>query len=712
MIKQVRSWWKDDQIPGLIGRKTVDWSIFLNGSHIPEEFHVDFLHANQGIEVPPGQVRDVTLRINGTNYYAQLRNIKLQDRTVLHIRYDGNKQLKEQLQRIFQRTYQFIAERKSDEDSKQQIRVPQGQEEYMEFYETGTPFVYEVKCISSQHSLRPNIWWVNQGKTLGPELAGGFIWAPISNDRGQTFYHWKLLQEVKVGDIILHYANGALRYVSQVEQAAVEAPKPESMSKSSWQQQGRLIKTKYHDLVEHIPLERFVDAIFDLAIPQGPINSAKRVTQGYLYRFSIEGLQIIQKLSPNSHWPDFTIFNDINIEANKEVAVTVQEFRMVSDTEVKPVLQRIDRFIKSKGFYYPPNLLESFYLSIKTKPFTILAGISGTGKTKMVKLFAEALGATTENKQFTLIPVQPDWSDSSSLIGYTDISGAFQLGEFTKVLEEACKPENRHKPFFVCLDEMNLARVEYYFSDLLSIIETRKWSGQNIITDPIVRKNNQIDQDLIIPPNVIIVGTVNMDETTHPFSKKVLDRANTLEFNDIDLQYFPETSSEIERIDLQLSAGFTMSEYLELKDAYPDHKELIQQTTQKLVEINKILEEVHAHIGFRVRDSICFFMIYNQRFGLMEENDAFDAQLMQKILPRLQGSSHALKKVLIQLLLYCEGKPFTNIEERIIHDASSLYEKYSKSQMAQEVIYRQSARKLAYMLKRMDEDGFSSFWLT
>src|SRR5690606_11783951 len=168
---------------------------------------------------------------------------------------------------------------------------------------------------------------------------------------------------------------------------------------------------------------------------------------------------------------------------------------------------------------------ENLYLSLKTKPFVILAGVSGTGKTKLVKLFAEALGALSQNNQFALIPVRPDWSDPSDLLGYKALSRIFRPCLLAEVLVEASKPGNRSKPYFICLDEMNLARVEHYFSDLLSIIETQEWKGDRIVTMPLINKDTLAAEDQLIygnlslPDNVYLIGTVNMDETTHPFSK-------------------------------------------------------------------------------------------------------------------------------------------------------------------------------------------------
>lgn len=383
----------------------------------------------------------------------------------------------------------------------------------------------------------------------------------------------------------------------------------------------------------------------------------------------------------------------------------------------KDQLTSIKNYISSQGFTYPDHLIENFYLSLKSKPFVILAGVSGTGKTKLVKLFAESIGATSENGQFTLIPVRPDWSDPSDLIGYKDLSGVFRPGPLAKVLVEASKPTNRNKPYFVCLDEMNLARVEHYFSDVLSIIETQQWSRDRIATDPIIQQDAlDTEEDkrryggLYLPDNVYLIGTVNMDETTHPFSKKVLDRANTIEFNYIQLTQFPDLAAEAESSAAHGVApnSFLRADYLQLKDVYAEYKELIERTTDKLVRINQILETIHSHVGFRIRDAICFYLIYNERFQLMSEDAAFDIQLLQKILPRIQGSSLSVKRALLELLQEAIGQKI-KIND-YMEDATALFA--GNHELFAQAKYTQSARKLVFMIRRLEEDGFTSYWLS
>ncbi|SEP01146.1 MrcB family domain-containing protein [Paenibacillus sp. OV219] len=383
---------------------------------------------------------------------------------------------------------------------------------------------------------------------------------------------------------------------------------------------------------------------------------------------------------------------------------------LVDTLSVAERIIHIKSYIESKGFHFPQGLIENFYLSLKSKPFVILAGVSGTGKTKLVKLFAEAVGA-----QFKLIPVRPDWSDPSDLLGYKDLTGSFRPGQLAEILVEASKETNQNKPYFICLDEMNLARVEHYFSDLLSVIETQEWQNGRIVTVPLIQKESLIAEDrpiyggLALPDNVYLIGTVNMDETTHPFSKKVLDRANTIEFNYINLEQFP-MGSMADSSSLRVSNSFLRSEYLQLVDAFGPNQELIRRVTAQLVKINEILEQVHSHVGFRIRDAVCFYMIHNEQYELMSENEAFDLQLLQKLLPRVQGSSSSVKRVLLQLLQEALGRNLTI--NNLMDDASELYMPLRSNEQEKEAKYPLSARKLAFMLRRLEEDGFTSYWLS
>lgn len=223
------------------------------------------------------------------------------------------------------------------------------------------------------------------------------------------------------------------------------------------------------------------------------------------------------------------------------------------------------------------SLFRPYVTAIKSKPFLLLAGISGTGKSRIVRELARACWDEGSNeykaqkpKNFEMVQVKPNWHDSSELIGYVSrIDGIrYVVGPFLKFMVKAIQdPET---PYFLCLDEMNLAPVEQYFAEYLSVVESRKRQDDGVITtDPIVDYSNTeeykslIDQlfpeddelreaylteeggkRLSIPANLIVVGTVNMDETTFSFSRKVLDRAMTIEMNEVDLEGGLETRHE------------------------------------------------------------------------------------------------------------------------------------------------------------------------
>jgi hypothetical protein len=138
------------------------------------------------------------------------------------------------------------------------------------------------------------------------------------------------------------------------------------------------------------------------------------------------------------------------------------------------LLDYIEGYVAAQGFTFPPLAVRDYYVALKTKPFAILAGLSGTGKTRLTELFAEALTGDVPG-QYRLLAVRPDWTDPSPLLGYHNVlTGEYVATPLLDLLRAAGQPENRARAFFVCFDEMNLARVEHYLADLLSAMETRR----------------------------------------------------------------------------------------------------------------------------------------------------------------------------------------------------------------------------------------------
>lgn len=394
------------------------------------------------------------------------------------------------------------------------------------------------------------------------------------------------------------------------------------------------------------------------------------------------------------------------VEVEEPVQNTIQA--NLSNSEI---IKHIEEFIESKGFTYDGDLIKNFYLALKSKPFVILAGTSGTGKSKLVKLFAEALGATSQNGRYKLVPVKPDWSDSTDLLGYRDLHGKFHPGLLTSFIEKAL--DERDKPFFLCLDEMNLARVEYYFSDILSVMETRIKVGEGIITDKLIaeelfgddREAKQKYGDIYIPENLYIIGTVNMDETTFPFSKKVLDRASTIEFSHVNLAMNFSENKSIEPIGA--SNDFIKSQFLLLDDC-KEHVGVLHSTITTLMQINNVLQKANLQFGYRIRDEICYYMIYNEINKLMDYNKAMDYEILQKILPRIQGSGMSIKRLLIDLFKICIND---NLDQFNYDNVGVNEDMLDYINRQNNMPYVKSASKIAFMMRRFEEDGFTSYWM-
>ena len=398
-----------------------------------------------------------------------------------------------------------------------------------------------------------------------------------------------------------------------------------------------------------------------------------------------------------------------NIKADENFEASGGE----EELSIKELMMQINNYISSKGFAYENGLIENFYLSLKSKPFVILAGTSGTGKTRLVKLFAEAVGATPENGRYKMVPVRPDWSDSSDLFGHVDLNGNFVPGAIIDFVKKA--ELDGSYPYFLCLDEMNLARVEYYLSDILSVIETRDFKDGRILSSPLI-DHTYYGADtaaagrygtVLLPENLYIIGTVNMDETTFPFSRKVLDRANTIEFSFVDLMPNFGTITSNSPQALNLNNTFLKTEFLLLSQC-SEESESVSGYCLELQKINEILQQANAHVGYRVRDEIVFYLLNNKKYGLLSEEQAMDNELMQKILPRIQGSSLSVKTMLCELFKLCAGDydgyqvQNDNVSDKMfkaLHDTN------------RKIKYQRSAEKIELMIRRFEEDGFTSYWL-
>ncbi len=396
------------------------------------------------------------------------------------------------------------------------------------------------------------------------------------------------------------------------------------------------------------------------------------------------------------------------------------------------------------------NLTEtnmSYLRAMRTKPFLLLAGISGTGKSRIVKEMAfdscpdnsELRKDPTSPGNYCLVEVKPNWHDSTELIGYeSKINGdEYVAPTFVKFLAKAMLYENT--PFFVCLDEMNLAPVEQYFAEFLSVLESRKRVGDIITSEPLIKaevfqkhesklkpylfdikaetegydgtttadttahygKENVVydllkKEGLRIPANVVVIGTVNMDETTHQFSRKVIDRAMTIEMNLPDGDPFMDfyDSRELgyrkEPLDASLYLPTKVSASEALEELAENNAEktgwLKSEIAKILTDLNAQLESTPFKVAYRVQNELLLYFYEVWRENKDADwnvilNDAVDQILMMKVLPRVEGDEDLLEKPLARLADFCATGN-----------------------------YRKAAQKVAEMKNRLDRAHFTSYW--
>ena len=344
----------------------------------------------------------------------------------------------------------------------------------------------------------------------------------------------------------------------------------------------------------------------------------------------------------------------------------------------------------------------SYITAIKTKPFLLLAGLSGTGKSRIVREMARACWdedsvefKAQKPMNFEMIQVKPNWHDSSELIGYVSrINGErYVVGPFLRFLVKA--KQNPEIPHFLCLDEMNLAPVEQYFAEYLSVVESRKVNADGVVvTDPIVdfeqtdAYKSLIDQlftddeerkaylteengkRLSLPANLIVIGTVNMDETTFSFSRKVLDRAMTIEMNEVDLDAgLTERYEHIGKLGYEELIGTAV----EGVDVYSDNREVCDKALNYLKVVNAVLEGTPFKVAYRTRNEFLLYVVNNLPYNKDEEGNelpdgyvvarALDEVTNMKILSRIEGDDTKVTDSLLDNLKRVITEELANISD-------------------------------------------------
>ena len=481
--------------------------------------------------------------------------------------------------------------------------------------------------------------------------------------------------------------------------------------------------------------------------------------------------------------------------------------RMKTGKPINPLKQSFYDYLKSLGYLFSPDIIENFLLSLKIKPFVILTGNSGTGKTKLAQLFAQyksiqnddsdihiqtevKVGKSSKSGGWTLsksefykfypelknlehdykikvdgikstgnlllwpqlfydnsnetikdrlkelasedpkqkvsleislpsndsdkykiVPVGANWTENRHLLGFFNvIQKQYQDTSSLELILNSKKDQS--SPHFLILDEMNLSHVERYFADFLSAME----SGESI---PLYKKTTEEDEiptDLLIPKNLFVIGTVNVDETTYMFSPKVLDRANTIEFSTYPAKDYMNThyhnespEGNLEYLENPLSDLETRKFSVEdLKEHFNDAKinsndNLWDVLADEIQAFQEVLGKAGFDFGFRVINEILRFMyvawVYEGKPEVWSNwMRYFDAQVKQKMLPKLHGSQRVLEEVLKDLFELCYIDTVDS-PPRYFEDLSS----------DPSIKYLESALKIQEMDKVLNEHRYVSF---
>ena len=358
--------------------------------------------------------------------------------------------------------------------------------------------------------------------------------------------------------------------------------------------------------------------------------------------------------------------------------------------------------IKSTGLIYSDDLIKRFTYALMSKPFVILSGLAGSGKTQLALTFAKCMCEDIKH-QICTVSVGADWTNREPLLGYPN---ALKTDEYVKpesgVLDLLLDArDNPNRPYFLILDEMNLSVVERYFSDFLSVMESKQpiklWKGNEDEED----LSKYVPDEIKLPKNLYIIGTINVDETTYMFSPKVLDRANVIEFKiaQNEMESFLANCKPLnkEAADTQCAS---MSQDFIQKSSIVNEINLDSATIDTLKKFFEKLSEVNAEFGYRaVNEIYCYLYNVGDELG---EYGAIDTAVLQKLLPKLHGSRKKLTPILSALwkLCYKNSDNATKIES--IKDFTEVNDDPA-------LIYKHSAEKIFRMYHAAIDNGFTSF---
>lgn len=468
-------------------------------------------------------------------------------------------------------------------------------------------------------------------------------------------------------------------------------------------------------------LDNFNPKEYIISIETNLDNEGARRDLRSIYDYANENIKgrKFLKCTRSNYKADINQASFIYIGSENNPDKTIFEY-FVNIFDSRPYLNSINKdysFIERQDLFVTEGKGYSLLPALRTKPFLLLAGISGTGKSRIVRELAKSCWKADEEntdfgnncpRNFCMVQVKPNWHDSSELMGYVSRIGekpVFVTGEFLKFVTRAWQEPD--KPYFLCLDEMNLAPVEQYFAEYLSVIESRKRNNDgSITTDPILKKEAEewyhtlisnlteeetlrkkfLEEGIALPQNLFVIGTVNMDETTFSFSRKVLDRAMTIEMNEVDLNGGLDENAPSE---FGYIGDWLKCVAVEGKDVYADNKDLCDKVITYLEGVNAVLEGTPFKIAYRTRNE---FLIYAVHRGEDNLANALDEMTSMKILSRIEGDADKIGNLLDRL----ESVISPQVQEENSDDEHP-------------AVMSVSLKKLDEMKKKLSS-GYTSFW--
>jgi len=565
-----------------------------------------------------------------------------------------------------------------------------------------------IESKSEEEDKQQKIWieksLINgrSDRLIGERALGKAVWSPRTDRRGGDIY--RNLRAVRKGDIILHFVdNRKISGISIVKNNVIET---DGVVGTAWDGPSYLIElenfTELFPPINRTELlsEENKELLLEIAKHSEVFyNRILDLRQGaYLTPCPYVLLQLINETYKRLSNQNLPFIENIDFNSSN-VTRTFITPKVLIPFDLNTFIDHIN----VSGLQLNKKTLIRFTSSLLTKPFVILTGLSGSGKTKLAQAFA--MWICENDNQYCIVPVGADWTNREPLLGFPNalISGKYVKPD-NRVLDLIIAANNYlDKPYFLILDEMNLSHVERYFADFLSVMETK--DGKISLHADSKEWDKEIPSEISLSKNLFIIGTVNIDETTYMFSPKVLDRANVIEFrvtHDEMADYFKAST----KLDLKLltAKGANMAgDFVKIATDETLKTEFQKELQDELLNFFIELKKSGAEFGYRSASEILrFAAVVNVIEPTWTISEIIDAAIMQKLLPKVHGSKRKLEPVLKTLGTLClsDGHNFT---EFINSNGDVDFENDGK------IKYPLSLEKIHRMYFGLIHNGFTSY---